>query len=774
MNKRGCAFNCGCGKSGCAEDKCAAYGIKQQIPGEAEEAAVPDMPVGGRKFRIALAGNPNCGKTTIFNLLTGARQHVGNYPGVTVERKIGHCRIGEDKIEVIDLPGIYSLSNSSPEEKVAFNELLHQDIDLILNVIDSGNPQRNLYLTTQLVELKKPMLIVFNMIDDAKSRGIDFDFKMLEHYFGAKIVTTVGSQGRGMDELRRALTEVLHNPGELTGTKISYGESTDAALDCLTEELVMLDLPIFERVPARYFAIKLLENDADTLADPDFFPVLNQAGQLRSKLTVRHGLNYETFMADRRYGMIAGACREAIKVNNDKRRQISDNIDKVITSRYLGLPIFLGIMLLVFLFTFTCAEPFVNLIGNGFDLAGESVQTYWPDNRLPFFKAMLVEGIIGGVGGVLTFLPNILFLFLGIAFLEGTGYMARAAFVMDGVMHKFGLHGKSFIPMLLGFGCSVPAVMATRTIESERDRLATIMVIPLMSCGARLPIYAMIIPAFFIECYQALILWIIYIIGVVLALAGAKLLKSTLFKGDGEIFVMELPPYRMPTLRSLIIHMWERAVMYLRKAGTLILGASIILFILNNFPQNPELSEPYDEQIAVYESGLAELAADEAANIDQINQFNAQISQLEGEKAGAKLQYSLAGRIGKGLSTVLMPIGFDWKLSSALIGAFAAKELFVAQVGILYAVTDVEGDDGVTHLQAQLRSNYTPLQGFCIMLFCLISMPCMATVAVVKRETNSWKLTLFQLGVLTLLAYIITLIVYQAGLILNIGTSILS
>ena len=379
----------------------------------------------------------------------------------------------------------------------------------------------------------------------------------------------------------------------------------------------------------------------------------------------------------------------------------------------------------------------------------------WPAGRLEYLHSLIVEGIIGGVGGVLVFLPNILILFLAIAFLEGTGYMARAAFVMDGFMHKFGLHGKSFIPMLLGFGCTVPAIMATRTIESERDRLTTILVLPLMSCGARLPIYSLLIPAFFPPFWQAPIMWLIYLIGVVLALLCAGILKSTLFKGEDDIFVMELPPYRMPTLRSILLYMLERTMMYLHKAGTFILTASIILFLFNTLPEKPK--EMYTKDYAA-----ETVKVEQATNLSE-QEKKSRIQTLSAEKEKERLQYSIAGRIGNAMTVVFRPIGFDWKICSALIGAFAGKELFVSQLGILNSFGDAE--ENATSLREKLRADYTPLQGFCIMLFCLITMPCIATVAVVKRETNSWKWMFFQMIGLTLLAYLITLAVYQIGLL---------
>ena len=711
-----------------------------------------------RTFRIALAGNPNAGKTTIFNHLTGAHQHVGNYPGVTVERKSGHCRLGELELEIIDLPGIYSLTSATAEERIAAEELQSGEIDLILDIVDSANLQRHLYLTTQLAELQLPLLLVFNMADDARKLGFKFNYDQLERFFGAPIVKTIGAQGIGIDRLKLTVSKMLRGELVLPPARFTYGVEADRMIQDLAEQLHTA-LPTLPITP-RYYAIKLLEHDREIVARPEFAPLLPAAEEFRRQLTERLGVDMETFLADQRYGIISGACREAVKRTLNQRIQISDRLDSVLTSRYFGLPIFLMIMFLVFLFTFQCADPFIGLIEQLFESLANAIRAHWPESAAPIFRSLLVDGIIGGVGSVLVFLPNILFLFLAIAFLEGTGYMSRAAYVMDGVMHKFGLHGKSFIPMLLGFGCSVPAVMATRTIESERDRLTTIMVIPLMSCSARLPIYALIIPAFFVEKYQALVMWIIYLIGVVLALVLARLLKSTLFKGGDEVFVMELPPYRLPTFKSLCIHMWERTAMYLHKAGTLILAASIILFLISTYPIKTELATDYaGETQRIEQSTLAPEAKAE------------QLATLEAAQKAELLEYSVAGRIGRGLEIVLRPIGFDWRISSALIGAFAAKELFVSQLGILYSVGDA--DEESMPLRTALRENYTPLQGFCIMLFCLVTMPCLATVAVVRRETNSWKLTLLQALGLLVLAWLCAFVVYQLGSFLQLGTQLL-
>lgn len=708
-----------------------------------------------RSFKIALAGNPNCGKTTIFNLLTGTHQHVGNYSGVTVERKIGVCRMGEIKIEIVDLPGIYSLSSATAEERVAFSELMAGDVDLILDVIDSGNAQRNLYLTTQLAELNLPMILVFNMIDEARDRGLVFNFPILERFFGAPIVEAVGATGDGIDVLKRLLLQKLCSTERNMPRPIDFGNVAMSAIRELSEGIAKLKLPLADRIPLRYLAIRMLEQDDDIRKLPQTETLEPILKKWRKEIYTRFGVSSETYIADCRYGMIAGSCREAITEKKQSRHQFSEEIDRIVTNRYLGLPIFFLMMFVVFFLTFQCSIPLMNLLEFGFTKLGDLVNALWPAGRLEYLHSLIVEGIIGGVGGVLVFLPNILILFLAIAFLEGTGYMARAAFVMDGFMHKFGLHGKSFIPMLLGFGCTVPAIMATRTIESERDRLTTILVLPLMSCGARLPIYSLLIPAFFPPFWQAPIMWLIYLIGVVLALLCAGILKSTLFKGEDDIFVMELPPYRMPTLRSILLYMLERTMMYLHKAGTFILTASIILFLFNTLPEKPK--EMYTKDYAA-----ETVRVEQATNLSE-QEKKSRIQTLSAEKEKERLQYSIAGRIGNAMTVVFRPIGFDWKICSALIGAFAGKELFVSQLGILNSFGDAE--ENATSLREKLRADYTPLQGFCIMLFCLITMPCIATVAVVKRETNSWKWMFFQMIGLTLLAYLITLAVYQIGLL---------
>ncbi len=710
----------------------------------------------GRRFKIALAGNPNCGKTTIFNALTGARQHVGNYPGVTVESKSGTFFVDGNEIELLDLPGVYSLSSSSPEEEVAFRELTRSGVDMILNVIDSSIPRRSLYLTTQLAELHIPMLLVFNMSDDARKRGLKFDTEKLERYFGSPIARTVGRTSDGIVELRSKIAKLLENLDGHGVPMLTYGADVDESIAAVAEKIDSLGIKKYSHIPSRFFAIKLLERDSCAMRIPELSPAIPEAESQIKHLSDIHAIDADSFMADRRYAMLSGACRDSISMTHEKRREISDKIDSVMTNKLLGLPIFLAIIYATFWFTFTCAQPFMDWIEEGFAWLSDFVKGAWPAESLPYLKTLVTDGVIGGVGGVLVFLPNILFLFLAIAVLEDSGYMSRAAFVMDGVMRKVGLQGRSFVPLILGFGCNVPAIMATRCIESEKDRKATIMILPLMSCSARLPIYALIIPAFFAAKYQAMMMWVMYLIGVVVALAAARILKGTIFKGDGEVYLMELPPYRLPTLKSLLLHMWDRSKLYLHKAGTIILATSIILFLANTLPEKASFSKDYSALISEVEKSEPDKEKAEE-----------RIAALENEKNAEILEYTVSGRVGKFLEPVFKPIGFDWKLTTASIGSLAAKEVFVSQLGILYA--EGEADEESVPLRQKLAENYTPLQGFCIMLFCLMSVPCFATLAVIKRELNSWKWMLAEAAGLFFLAYSLTFLAYQVGSLLNIG-----
>jgi len=716
-----------------------------------------------RPITIALAGNPNSGKTTIFNALTGARQHVGNYPGVTVERKEGRLRHGGHTINVVDLPGTYSLTAYSAEELVARSFLIEERPDVVVDIVDASNLERNLYLAVQFIELGVPLILALNMSDLAESRGVSINVDLLSALLGVPIIPTVGHKSQGIDELKDAVVEMVEAGVIRRTVSIAYDPRIESELtrivSLLEREYCPGNVPqhhchrcggCFGQSPSaeattrpgiRWLAVKLLEHDEEvrlkvkqSAANPQ--PILAAVESASGAVENSFGDAPEMAIADGRYAFISRICREAVNTTGGPRRHLSDRIDGIVTNRILGIPIFLGLMFLVFKLTFALGRPPMEWLESLFRWLGETIGTLWPAGSESILKSLVVDGIIGGVGGVLVFLPNILLLFLAISLLEDSGYMARAAFMIDRLMHKIGLHGKSFIPMLIGFGCTVPAIMGTRVLENRRDRLTTMLVLPLMSCGARLPIYTLFIPAFFPEAWQAPILWLIYLIGIVLAVLLAKLLRSTIFQGEAAPFVMELPPYRMPMLKGTLIHVGERGWQFLRKAGTIILGISIILWAMTMYPRAPQ-------------SQLQGLDENQAHN--------------------AKLSYSLSGRVGHAIEPVMRPIGFDWKTCTAMIGAIAAKEVFVAQLGIVHSLG--ETDEQSQSLRDVLRQEYSPLQAFCIMLFCLVSLPCMATLTTVWKESGSWKWAVAQLVGLTFLAYLLTFVVYQAGIALGIGAA---
>ena len=736
---------------------------------------------------IALAGNPNAGKTTIYNALTGARQHIGNYPGVTVEKKESMITYNNQQLKIIDLPGTYSLTAYSVEEVVARNVIINEKPDVVVDIIDSSNLERNLYLAVQLMELRIPLVFVFNMKDMAQEMGIKIDVKSLSNLFGVPIIETVGSKGDGVKTILEEAIKVAKNP-EIKYPVITYDKVIEKYVNSV-EELIKKYSTNIENYNTRWLAVKLLEGDKDVMQTVPSPIVAEEVKRASVEIDEMLGDSPETAIASARYGFISGACQECVTTTVEARHNMSDAIDSVLVNRVLGIPIFLGLMYLVFQLTFTLGDPFMGWIEQFFGFLGEKASVLITHDLL---RSLIVDGIIGGVGGVIVFLPNIIFLFIAIAVLEASGYMARVAFIMDKVMHKIGLHGKSFIPFLIGFGCSVPAIMATRTLDNQRDRILTMLVTPFMSCGARLPIYLLIIPAFF-DKNQALVLWVIYLIGIVMAIVIAKILGMTVLKGESAPFVMELPPYRIPTLKGVLMQMWERSWLYLKKAGTIILFVSIVMWALTVFPLFPA------EKAAEFEQGLPELeqaAEEKAAELAEIgyvimtdenmqeaesinsklteielakaekiaaelDEVNMQIEDINNKVAEAELEYSAAGRIGKFIEPVLAPIGFDWKIGTALIGAFAAKEVFVAQMGIVYSLGEA-GEDSEA-LRDKLRENYSPLVGFAIMVFALLSAPCMATFAIVKRESNSWKWAFFQFFGMTVVAYIVTFIIYQVG-----------
>jgi len=728
-------------------------------------------------IRVALAGQPNAGKTSLFNGLTGAHQHVANYPGVTVEKREGHYEHDGRKYDLLDLPGTYSLSSFSPEERVAQDELLANRPDVTVVVVDSTTLERSLIFLAQIMQLGANPVLALNMADEAKDAGQQLDIKQMQTLLGFPVVETVGHRATGMTALRDAVARAADKPiGE---SRLVLGERMDRALTTLVGALAQTDL---DSAGHGWTAVKLL------MADPMFTErveaagaagrkALDLAGEQRERLEADTGLDIALFVSERYAGFVDGLLKEVTRrASREDARAFSDRIDRVLTNRVLGIPFFLAAMFGVFWVTFTVGEIPMGWIESGFKSLGELIGGLWPKGSESPLKSLLVDGIIGGVGGVLVFLPNIVLLFAGLALLEDTGYMARAAFLVDSVMHRFGLHGKSFLPMMSGFGCSIPGIMGTRILENERDRLTTMLVLPLMSCGARLPIWMLLIPAFFTPPWRAPALWLIYAFGIGLALVLAKLLRRSILAGEEAPFVMELPPYRMPTLRGTVTKMGERSWVYMKKAGTIILAVSLVMWFATSYPKPATYQLDRDIKAGkvvvvkvshtkgakAKDKEKRELAALAAARSRvPTGTVVLNVVQAENRRKAEALRNSVAGHIGRGLEPVIRPLGYDWKIGTALVGAFAAKEVFVSQMGIVYSMGAV--DEKSTGLRSILARDYSPLVGISLMLFLLIATPCMATVAITRRESGSWKWALLQFVGLTLIAYVISLLVFQIG-----------
>ncbi|HEX7500931.1 MAG TPA: ferrous iron transport protein B [Polyangia bacterium] len=704
------------------------------------------------EIRVALAGNPNCGKTSLFNALTGARQHVANYPGVTVERRTGRCDIEPFAVNVIDLPGTYSLSSFSPDERVAQDELTDAP-DVVVVVADSTQLERNLVLLAQIMQTGANPVLCLNMSDEARAAGQQIDIALMEKLLGFPVVETVGHRAQGVAELKLAIARAAAQPAG--PSRLVLGETMDAAVAAIRKLLPSQAEGIFR---SDWMATRLLVGDPEygprVAAMPGGPAAVQEAARQRGRIEARTNADIAVFVTERYFGFVDGLLREVrTHISRADARQLTDQIDAVLVHRLLGLPIFALVMYAIFWLTFKVGEVPMNWIDAGVRFLSGHLALMWPAGSTSLLRSLLVDGVVGGVGGVIVFLPNIVLLFLGLAFLEDTGYMARAAFLTDRLMHRFGLHGKSFIPMLSGFGCSVPGILATRTLENPRDRIVTMLVLPLMSCGARLTIWMLLIPAFFPPAWRAPMLWFIYALGIAMALVLALLLRKTLLRGEDAPFVMELPPYRLPTPRSVVIKMTERAGLYLRKAGTTILGISILLWAATSFPKPSH----YKVDAEIASDRVAMVAPGEPSN----GRTRLSEQDVANRRAAENLEHSVAGRIGHALEPAFRPLGFDWKILTAMIGAFAAKEIFVAQMGIVYSIGDA--DKGTEGLRAVLARDYSPLVGLSMMIFLLIGTPCMATVVVTRRESGKWGYALLQLGGLTGIAYGLSLLVYQVG-----------
>ena len=702
---------------------------------------------------VALAGNPNSGKTTIFNNITGAQQHVGNYPGVTVERREGLRRFKGRDLLLVDLPGTYSLTANSMDEVVARNVIIDEKPDMIVNILDASNLERNLYLAVQLMELERPMVLALNMTDMAAKSGIVIKDDALKEKFGVPVVRMIGNRNLGTTELLQTVVEDTANSSRQPFA-IDYGATLEGGIEQANNALNELTTV---KYPSRWLAVKLLENDSEVQEAVAKISggkqVLKVVQTVRERLGELLGEEPEIAIAERRYAFVNEICEEFLDVRGRPEQSLSDRIDKILTHRIIGMPMFFGMMWLLFNMVFTFGALPQEWLKELIKWLGTTVTAHIPDGPL---KLLFVDGVIGGVGSVITFLPNILLLFFGIAMLEDTGYMARAAFVMDRVMQAVGLHGKSFIPLLLGFGCNVPAIMGTRTLENRSDRMVTLLVSPLMSCSARLPVYTLLIGAFFAEEVAGSVLFAVYFLGVSLAVGMSLVFRKWLFPGSTEAFVMEMPPYHLPTLRSILTHMWERSVLYLKKAGTLILAASILIWFLTNFPAEVNYSKDYEAmKTEIAEQYEPEIAA-------------SLLSQLEKEQAGEKLALSYAGQFGKTIEPIIKPIGFDWKIGVGLVSAVAAKEVLVSTLATIYSVGSAD-DDNSGDLQQAVANDpaFRPLVAFSLMVFTLIYSPCLAALAVIRRETNSWKWPAFSFIYSTALAWLITFVIYQGGSLLG-------
>lgn len=735
-----------------------------------------------RTINVALVGNPNCGKTSLFNFASGAHERVGNYSGVTVDAKEGHATFEGYEFNIVDLPGTYSLSAYSPEELYVRKQIIEKTPDIVINVIDSSNIERNLYLTTQLVDMHLRMICALNMYDEFENRGDKLDYKILSQLFGVPMIPTVFKTGKGVEMLFHIIINMYegvdfldkngninpevaadirdwhkaygneHSQEEEHGEDFAHGDrpnnsvyrhihlnhgpQIEESIEALKSEL-QEDEHIRHKYSTRYLSIKLLEMDSETERLVNSLPNGKRIIDIRDKQADRikkeNAEDCETAIMDAKYGFIHGALQEAgyEKGNKQDTYQITHAIDSVITNKYIGFPLFFLLIYVMFQATFSLGQYPMDWIENGVTALSDLLSSTLADGPL---KDMLVDGIIGGVGAVIVFLPQILILYGFISFMEDSGYMARAAFIMDKLMHKMGLHGKSFIPLIMGFGCNVPAIMSTRTIESRRSRLITMLILPLMSCSARLPIYIMITGTFFAVRYQSLIMISLYAIGILLSVIMSRIFSRWIIRGEDLPFVMELPPYRFPTSKAIMRHTWEKGKQYLKKMGGIILVASIIVWALGYFPHN--------------------------------NSLNAQQQQ----------EQSYIGRIGKTIEPIFHAQGFDWRLDVGLIAGVGAKEIVASTLGVLYSGDDTvtdndqenrESNDKYSNLYLKMSANgITPLIAFCYLLFVLIYFPCLATIAAIKHESGSWRWAIFAAIYTTVLAWFVSAAVYQIGMLM--------
>ena len=717
----------------------------------------------GKVINVALVGNPNCGKTTLFNFASGSHERVGNYSGVTVDAKEAMLKKDGYTFRIVDLPGTYSITEYSPEELYVRTHIMEKMPDIVINVVDSSNLKRNLFLTTQLIDMNIKVVIALNMYDELEKRGVKFDYDALGKMLGIPIIPTVASKGIGVDELFKKLTDVYEDRDpSVRHIHINYGPLIETAIRKIQDE-IWKNPKITDKQSSRYVAIKLLETDKTTLVQLKEYGNFEQIKSLTkstvAELEKEYGERSETIITDAKYGFIDGAMKETYREPKKDKYKLKRELDDLLTHRVWGFPIFLFLMWLMFQATFTLGSFPMEWIDTGVQALGQWLQNVMSPGAL---RDLLVDGIIGGVGGVIIFLPNIMILFFFISLMEDTGYMARASFIMDKLMHKIGLHGKSFIPLVMGFGCNVPAIMATRTLDNKKDRILTMIITPFMSCSARLPVYVLLISAIFPQ-NQGLVLFTIYLIGILLAVTTALIMKRVVFAKKEVPFVMELPPYRIPTLKNTSLHMWHKGQQYLKKMGNVILLASILIWALGYFPRHIDYSTNYDAQITSVKMN------------NQLQTFDKdqKVMQLEMNKESERQEKSYIGQLGHAIEPVIRPLGFDWKMGVSIITGLAAKEIVVSTMGILYqADPEVEAGAGSlgdkikeqTHNKGEFKGQavFTPLVSFGFMLFVLIYFPCVAVIAAIKKE-SSWGWAVFTMVYTTAIAWVVAFASYQIG-----------
>ncbi|MFA8450041.1 MAG: ferrous iron transport protein B [Bacteroidales bacterium] len=736
-----------------------------------------------KKINIALVGNPNCGKTTIFNFASNSKERVGNFSGVTIESKTAKFNYKGYQISITDLPGTYSITSYTPEELYVRKYIFEEIPDIVLNVVDSTNLERNLYLTTQLIDMDIKMVLALNMFDEFEDKGDQFNYINLGKMIGIPMVPTVGRKGQGLSDLFDRIINVFEDKDpDIRHIHINYGNPIESAINKIQKEIkIPNNISITRIICPRFLSIKLLEGDEEELKRIEN---LNNKEQIKAVLAKEtkhleslYNEDIETIITDAKYGFINGALKETLKSSNKETHTKSKKIDSILTHPFLSYPIFLFFMFITFQTTFFIGEKPQQWI--------ESLVS-WIDNtvvaRLPegMFHDLISGGIIGGIGGVLSFLPNILILFFFISLMEDSGYMARIAFIVDKFMHKIGLHGRSFIPLLMGFGCNVPAIMATRTIESKRDRLITMLITPLMSCSARYTVYILLISAFFTK-YQGLILFALYMAGILLAGLVALVFKKALSKKEEIPFVMELPPYRMPTPKAIFKHTWSKGYQYLKKIGGTILFASIIIWALGYFPRSNEYTEKIDQHITVIQHNKDQITKNNSINEKQKNYQLTNLSDKENklvfQKEAIRQEHSYIGKIGKTIEPVIHPLGFDWKMGVSLISGGAAKEIVISTLGVLYQtdVSDNNNSNLISKLKEQKYKNgpkkgqnvFTPLVAISFLLFILIYFPCIGVIATIKKESGKWKHAIFLAVYTTCLAWIVSFLFYQGGILLG-------